>query len=80
MGKLYNFNVIFNCRFEAAKKKIDKKYDEIERALIEEFVFAGGDRNISRMKELAAILIQFKGYSQCVDAFIEKSQSVCCKN
>lgn len=28
------------------------------------------------MKEIAAILNHFKGYSQCVDAFIENSQAV----
>lgn len=28
------------------------------------------------MKELASILTHFKGYSQCIDAFIEYSQMV----
>lgn len=67
-------------RFENAKKKIAKKYDEIERALIEEFSVARSVGNVARMKELASILMQFKSYSQCIDAFIEKSQSVSYKN
>ena len=63
-------------RFEQAKRKISTKYDEIERALIEDFVRAHRSENKPRMKEIATILSQFKGYSQCVDAFIEESQMV----
>lgn len=63
-------------KFEAAKKKIEAKYNEIERTLIEEFVRSQNAGNITRMKEIAAILTHFKGYSQCVDAFIETSQMV----
>ncbi|CAG9789306.1 unnamed protein product [Diatraea saccharalis] len=61
-------------KFEIAKKKIETKYDEIERNLIEEFVKAQNQGNMTRMKEIAAIMTNFKGYSQCVDAFIETSQ------
>ncbi|CAG2068239.1 unnamed protein product, partial [Timema podura] len=61
-------------KFEKAKKKIASKYDEIERSLIEEFVKAHRSADIGRMKEIATILSHFKGYSQCVDAFIEQSQ------
>ncbi|XP_012272087.1 exocyst complex component 5 [Orussus abietinus] len=61
-------------KFENAKKKISAKYDEIERSLIEEFVRAHSNEDASRMKELASVLSHFKGYSQCVDAFIEQSQ------
>lgn len=56
--------------------KIVKKYDEIERLLIDEFIRNHSLKNINRMKEIAAILTHFKGYSQCVDAFIEESQAV----
>lgn len=56
--------------------KIIKKYDEIERSLIEEFIKCHSRKNLTRMKEVAAILTHFKGYSQCVDAFIEYSQAV----
>ncbi|XP_063222638.1 exocyst complex component 5 [Bacillus rossius redtenbacheri] len=61
-------------KFEKAKRKIAMKYDEIERSLIEEFVKAHRSDDKSRMKEIASILSHFKGYSQCVDAFIEQSQ------
>ncbi|KAG7202557.1 hypothetical protein KM043_009753 [Ampulex compressa] len=61
-------------KFEHAKKKISVKYDEIERNLIEEFVRAHNREDATRMKELASVLAHFKGYSQCIDAFIEQSQ------
>jgi hypothetical protein len=61
-------------KFEKAKKKIGTKYDEIERSLIEEFVKAHRSDDKGRMKEIATILSHFKGYPQCVDAFIEQSQ------
>lgn len=61
-------------KFGEAKKKIEAKYDEIERGLIEEFAEAQKQENVERMKELAGILSQFKGYSQCIDAYIELSQ------
>ncbi|XP_066993893.1 exocyst complex component 5 isoform X3 [Anabrus simplex] len=61
-------------KFEKAKKKIAMKYDEIERTLIEEFVKAHRSGDKGRMKEIASILSHFKGYTQCVDAFIEQSQ------
>ncbi|XP_066600933.1 exocyst complex component 5 [Prorops nasuta] len=61
-------------KFEHAKKTIGEKYDKIERSLIEEFVRAQNKEDVVRMKELATVLSNFKGYSQCVDAFIEQSQ------
>ena len=61
-------------KFDHAKKKISSKYHEIERNLIEEFVRAQNSEDAARMKKLASILSHFKGYSQCVDAFIEQSQ------
>lgn len=63
-------------KFGAAKKKIESKYDEIERNLIEEFAMAQTEENIEKMKNLAKILSQFKGYNQCVDVYIEQSQAV----
>ncbi|XP_042858694.1 exocyst complex component 5-like isoform X1 [Penaeus japonicus] len=63
-------------KFENAKQKIGEKYDEIERSLIMEFVKAHRAGDKDRMKEIAAILSHFKGYSQCVDAFIEEAQHV----
>lgn len=61
-------------KFEVAKKKIEAKYDEIERNLIDEFVKAQNQGNMAKMKDIANIMTNFKGYSQCVDAFIETSQ------
>ncbi|XP_013184275.1 exocyst complex component 5 [Amyelois transitella] len=61
-------------KFEVARKKIETKYDEIERNLIDEFVKAQNQGNLNKMKEIASIMTNFKGYSQCVDAFIETSQ------
>lgn len=63
-------------KFGVAKKKIESKYDEIERSLIEEFAMAQTTENIEKMKELAKIMSQFKGYNQCVDVYIEQSQAV----
>ncbi|RWS09744.1 exocyst complex component 5-like protein, partial [Dinothrombium tinctorium] len=61
-------------KFDTARKKIALKYDQIERELIEEFVNAQKNEDKIRMKEIAGILSHFKGYSQCIDAFIEQSQ------
>ena len=64
-------------KFYTALKQIGLKYDEIECSLIEEFARAQVNNERQKMKEIAAILSHFKGYSQCVDAFIEQSQKVC---
>lgn len=63
-------------KFIESKRKIEKKYDEVERRLIEEFASAQKSEDIDKMKKLAQILSQFKGYVQCVDAYIEQSQMV----
>lgn len=65
------------AKFDRAKEKINMKYDQIERELIEEFVAAQSrsDPDRNKMKEIASIMSHFKGYSQCIDAFIEQSQS-----
>lgn len=65
-------------KFGPSKKKIESKYDEVERNLIEEFAVAQKEENIDKMKELAKILSQFKGYNQCIDVYIEQSQAVSC--
>lgn len=61
-------------KFEEAKMKIEAKYDDIERNLIEEFANAQKHENVAKMNQIALILSQFKGYSQCIDAYIEQSQ------
>lgn len=63
-------------KFLDGKKKIEKKYDEVERRLIEEFATAQKGEDVEKMKKLAHILSQFKGYAQCIDAYIEQSQMV----
>jgi hypothetical protein len=69
-----------SSKFSVAQKLIGQKYDEIERSLIDEFVIAQHKRDRTRMKHIAGILSHFKGYSQCIDAFIEQSQSVTLMN
>lgn len=61
-------------KFSEAKKKIEQKYDEIERSLIEDFASAQKQENIDKMKNIAEILSKFKGYSQCINVYIEQSQ------
>ncbi|KAK2704477.1 exocyst complex component 5-like isoform X4 [Artemia franciscana] len=56
------------------RKNIMKTYNDIERILIGEFVSALETGNISRMKEVANVLSPFRGYSDCVSAYIEHSQ------
>uniref|UniRef100_A0A8D8Y3G9 Exocyst complex component 5 n=1 Tax=Cacopsylla melanoneura TaxID=428564 RepID=A0A8D8Y3G9_9HEMI len=73
--KLYHISQeIPDEKFAEAKKKIAVKYDEIERSFIEEFVKAHRTLDLNRMKEIASILSHFKGYAQCVDAYIEQCQ------
>ncbi|KAF8766649.1 Exocyst complex component 5 like protein [Argiope bruennichi] len=47
-------------KFEKARQRIAKKYDEIERELIDEFVKCHQADNRSKMKEVAGILSNFK--------------------
>ncbi len=65
-----------SSKFSIAQKQITQKYDEIERSLIEEFAKAQTKGDRAQMKHIASILSHFKGYSQCIDAFIEQSQAV----
>jgi len=63
-------------KFEAAKRRIAEKYDAVERNLIEEFNAAHrrDPADKIKMKSCAASLSHFKGYNQCIDAFIERCQ------
>uniref|UniRef100_A0A8R1XRS8 Exocyst complex component 5 n=1 Tax=Onchocerca volvulus TaxID=6282 RepID=A0A8R1XRS8_ONCVO len=61
-------------KYSNVQIRITHKYDEIERLMLEEFVRAHRQGNWRRMHEIAAILADFKGYSQCLDAFIEHMQ------
>jgi len=62
------------AEFSPAQKAIEAKYGEIERSLIEEFVKHHRSSDQGRMAELAKILSHFRGYTHCVNAFIEQIQ------
>ncbi|KAM8921624.1 exocyst complex component 5 [Pelodytes ibericus] len=61
-------------RFAEVKSKIASKYHNLENQLIQEFTNAQRRGEISRMREVAAVLLHFKGYSHCVDVYINQSQ------
>lgn len=60
-------------KFAKSREKIEQKYNLMERELIEEFVRAYRCDDKLQMKEIASIMSNFKGYNQCIDAFIEQS-------
>jgi len=60
--------------FSHARRSIEAKYVEIEKGLIEEFVKHHRSDDKQKMAELALILSHFRGYSECVNAFIEQIQ------
>ena len=60
-------------KFEKSRERIEHKYNLMERELIEEFVRAYRCYDKTKMKEIASIMFNFKGYNQCIDAFIEQS-------
>jgi len=62
------------AEFSPAQRAIEAKYSEIERCLIEEFVRHHRSDDTARMAELALILSHFRGYNECVNAFIEQIQ------
>ncbi|XP_068818673.1 exocyst complex component 5 [Capricornis sumatraensis] len=61
-------------RFSEVKSKIASKYHDLECQLIQEFTGAQRRGEISRMREVAAVLLHFKGYSHCVDVYIKQCQ------
>nr|XP_023030240.1 exocyst complex component 5 isoform X1 [Leptinotarsa decemlineata] len=75
--KLYMISQDLPSKFDSVKRKIERKYCDIEKSLIEEFVNAMANEDLDRMKEIASVLSQFKGYSQCIDAYIDQSQVGC---
>jgi len=60
--------------FSPAQRAIEAKYSEIEASLIEEFVKHHRSDDKQKMAELALILSHFRGYNECVNAFIEQIQ------
>uniref|UniRef100_A0A8C6VW56 Exocyst complex component 5 n=1 Tax=Nothobranchius furzeri TaxID=105023 RepID=A0A8C6VW56_NOTFU len=63
-------------RFSGVKAKIASKYHDLERQLIQEFTAAQRRGEIGRMREVAAVLLHFKGYAHCVDVYIKQCQEV----
>ncbi|XP_076605402.1 exocyst complex component 5 [Chaetodon auriga] len=61
-------------RFPDVKAKIASKYHDLERQLIQEFTAAQRRGEIGRMREVAAVLLHFKGYAHCVDVYIKQCQ------
>uniref|UniRef100_A0A8C5EP07 Exocyst complex component 5 n=1 Tax=Gouania willdenowi TaxID=441366 RepID=A0A8C5EP07_GOUWI len=61
-------------RFADVKAKIASKYHDLERQLIQEFTAAQRRGEIGRMREVASVLLHFKGYAHCVDVYIKQCQ------
>lgn len=61
-------------RFADVKAKIASKYHDLERQLIQEFTSAQRRGEIGRMREVAAVLLHFKGYAHCIDVYIKQCQ------
>ncbi|KAL7873265.1 hypothetical protein AOLI_G00123360 [Acnodon oligacanthus] len=61
-------------RFADVKAKIASKYHDLERQLIQEFTAAQRRGEIGRMREVAAVLLHFKGYAHCIDVYIKQCQ------
>ncbi|XP_012371275.1 exocyst complex component 5 [Octodon degus] len=61
-------------RFSEVNSKIASKYHDLECQLIQECTSAQRRGEISTMREVAAVLLHFNGYSHCVDVYIEQCQ------
>lgn len=59
--------------FILAKDRIEKRFNDIERELIDEFLHAYRTDDRTYMRDIANLMSNFKGFSQCVDSFIEHS-------
>uniref|UniRef100_A0A3Q2YMQ6 Exocyst complex component 5 n=1 Tax=Hippocampus comes TaxID=109280 RepID=A0A3Q2YMQ6_HIPCM len=55
-------------------QKLHLIYHDLERQLIQEFTAAQRRGEIGRMREVAAVLLHFKGYAHCVDVYIKQCQ------
>ncbi|CAI5448182.1 unnamed protein product [Caenorhabditis angaria] len=68
--KLYSISQELNKdKFANVQARIAQRYEVVERLLIEEF--ARSQRDEKKMAEVAKILSEFKGYSHCVDRYVE---------
>uniref|UniRef100_A0A8B9LTT9 Exocyst complex component 5 n=1 Tax=Astyanax mexicanus TaxID=7994 RepID=A0A8B9LTT9_ASTMX len=66
-------------RFADVKAKIASKYHDLERQLIQEFTAAQRRGEIGRMREVAAVLLHFKGYAHCIDVYIKQTTALAAK-
>ncbi|ESO10015.1 hypothetical protein HELRODRAFT_109389 [Helobdella robusta] len=62
-------------KFSAASTRIHNKYNEIEGHLIDDFKKAYNHGDLEGMKNILKTLSHFKGYSDCINIFIEESQA-----
>ncbi|CAD6190758.1 unnamed protein product [Caenorhabditis auriculariae] len=68
--KLYSISQELNKeKFAAVQARIAQRYQVVERLLIDEF--ARSQRDEKKMAEVAKVLSEFKGYSHCVDRYVE---------
>uniref|UniRef100_A0A8R1HXA7 Exocyst complex component 5 n=1 Tax=Caenorhabditis japonica TaxID=281687 RepID=A0A8R1HXA7_CAEJA len=68
--KLYSISQELNKdKFATVQARIAQRYKVVEDLLIEEFVRS--QRDEKKMAEVAKILSEFKGYSGCVDRYVE---------
>jgi hypothetical protein len=68
----------FFYRFDRARQKIAEKYDHVEQELIGEFLNAHRQGDKRKMKRIASVLQNFKGYGKCIETFIVECQKVNC--
>lgn len=72
--KLYSISQeLAREKYAQVQSRIAYKYNEIEDLLIEEFNLKFHDRK--RLREIAKILNEFKGYARCLNNFIERVQT-----
>lgn len=72
--KLYSISQELSTdKYANVQARIAHRYEEVERLLMDEFGRA--QRDEKKMAEVARILSEFKGYSHCVDRYVEFVQS-----
>ena len=62
-----------DSKFHETKIQIKRKYDDIEKNLVERFREATENNQKDQMKQYADILSNFKGYQKCIDEFVDMS-------
>ncbi|CAJ0580058.1 unnamed protein product, partial [Mesorhabditis spiculigera] len=68
--KLYSISQeLSKDKYAFVQARITHRYEEIEKLLIDEFVRS--QRDEKKMAQVAKVLAEFKGYSSCVDRYVE---------